>query len=74
MYRFSWIPRFFVAATAVGLSLGLVTTRASGQEWTERVRGSWVQPEDAGDGDVVLVDRGQAVSIVVAEDEALAVQ
>lgn len=65
MSRSTWmIPITFIAA-----AMGLQPLSARAQEWTERVRGSWVQKEAPGDGDVVLAGNGRGAQIVVAEEE-----
>jgi hypothetical protein len=60
--------RTFVLSTAA-LLMGLLTSSAVAQEWSEPVRGSWVRDAEPQAGDVVLVGDNGVCEIVVSEQE-----
>jgi hypothetical protein len=59
---------------AILMAAALLPLPAKAQEWKGQVRGSWVRPQQAQDGDVTLVEPGKACQIVVADDAHPAVK
>jgi len=52
----------------------LITSTALAQEWSGRVRGSWVRDGEAQPGDAVMADQKGVCDIVVGDDEHSAVK
>ena len=56
------------------LSVGILSVGAAARDWSEAVRGSWIQDGALRAGDIVLTDRNAGCEIVVAEKEHSAVR
>ena len=56
------------------LPVGILSVGATAQDWSEAVRGSWIQDGALRAGDIVLADRNTGCEIVVAEKEHSAVR
>ncbi len=56
------------------LSVGTLSVGATAQDWSEAVRGSWIQDGALSAGDIVLAARNTGCEIVIAEKEHSAVR